>query len=65
MMLIVTGTMAHVALIGLSQHKWSGHKWSGGPFMFNINGPPGPLMLSQMVPLDNLCQNINGPGPYM
>ena len=34
----------------------------GGPFMFDINGPPGPFMLSQMVPLDHLCQNINGPG---
>ena len=34
----------------------------GGPFMFDINGPPGPFVLSQMVPLDHLCQNINGPG---
>ena len=36
----------------------------GGPFMFDIrvNGPPEPFVLSQMVPLDHLCQNINGPG---
>ena len=34
----------------------------GGPFMFDINGPSRPFMLSQMVPLDHLCQNINGPG---
>ena len=34
----------------------------GGPFMFDTNGPPRPFMLSQMAPLDHLCQNINGPG---
>ena len=27
-----------------------------------ISGPGGPFMLSQMAPLDHLCQNINGPG---
>ena len=35
---------------GLSQHKCPGISGSGGPFMFDIIGPPGPLR----------CQNING-----